>query len=794
MLQSYFTIALRNLLRRKIFTAISIVGLSIGLACCLLMVMYIKDELSFDRFHANKEHLYRLTCDVGEREGKREVMGLASMVHGPSFKEGIPEIQDFVRVRERESLLKIGNTVFNEKFSWVDNNFFRVFAFSLVSGDASKVLSGLQSAVVTEEIAMKYFGTTNVLGKRIEIEVGRSLESFIISGVAKNPPENSSIQFGVLLPFQFYAQKDNDPTWLMLSYSTYFRLSPNANLATVTSAMERIYREKAEKEIAMERKSGWKGEFVWGLQPMTAIHLDANVAEEGTARRSNPLYSLILGGIALVMLALACINFINLSIGQSLRRSKEIGIRKVIGGARKQVAMQFLTESFVQTAIAFALAFCLAELVLPMFNEVSGKHLALAYLADTTLVLSFIGVLVGTAFLAGLYPAILISRLEPAETLFARTILVKRGAVAKSLIVAQFVIATTLAMGTLVVYQQCNFLTTKDVGYNDRNLLVLNVPNAQDMQKMQLYKTEFGKLSGVESIAPRTDIQFGTTARANSREIGIVYEHIDQDFIRTMGVTLAKGRNFSPNFASDSTESVLVNEAFVRAAGWNDAVGKTVDFLNGKERRITIIGVIKDYHFGSLKNAVQPQLFTFGRELPFGQFLLRLNGANIAQTLALVEKTYRAIIPLRPFQYHFQHDVNVQGYKAEERWRTILTLAAAFTMFISSIGLLGLTLLATEQRTKEIGIRKVLGASVVSIIALLSKDFLKLVGIAIVLATPLAYWAAGKWLQDFAYRVELSWWVFASAGMVAVVIAFMTVAAEAWRSARANPVKSLRSE
>jgi putative ABC transport system permease protein len=261
-----------------------------------------------------------------------------------------------------------------------------------------------------------------------------------------------------------------------------------------------------------------------------------------------------------------------------------------------------------------------------------------------------------------------------------------------------------------------------------------------------------------------------------------------------MGVTVAKGRNFSPNLASDSTESVLVNEAFVRAAGWNDAVGKTVDFLNGKDRHIIIVGVIKDYHFGSLKNAVQPQLFTFGRELPFGQFLLRLNGANTAQTLALVEKTYRAIIPLRPFQYHFQHDVNVQSYKAEERWRTILTLAAAFTMFISAIGLLGLTLLATEQRTKEIGIRKVLGASVVSIIALLSKDFLKLVGIAIILATPLAYWATGKWLQDFAYRVELSWWVFASAGAAAVVIAFMTVASQAWRAAQANPVQSLRSE
>lgn len=794
MLTNYLTIALRNLLRRKTFSFINIIGLSIGLACCVLIVLYIKDELSYDRFHVHQDHLYRLTCEVQEKEGATRKMGIASMIQGPSFKEGIPAIKEVVRVRERESLVKYGSNTLNEKVTWVDKNFFTVFSFSLLAGEPSKVLSDFHSLVLSEEAAHKYFGTTDAIGKSLEIDMRGKLETFVVSGVAKNPPQNSSIKFSLVLPFAYFEQLNPDPNWLMLSYSTYFLLQPKANIDEVTASMARIYTAKAGKEIENERKHGWKGSFTWGLQGMTQIHLASDFQPEGITDISNPLYSKILLGIAATILLIACINFVNLSIAQSLRRSKEIGIRKVIGGQRRQLFWQFLIESFVQTAIAFVLGLCIAEVVLPMFNDVANKHLSLSYLLDLPLIFSFFGLYALTSLAAGMYPALLISGLDPAQTLFQRTRFVRKNSVAKALIVMQFALTIILIIGTIVVYQQFNFLTTKDLGYNDKNLLVFNVPDGENVQKMSTFKSEFAKADGVESIAPRTFIQFGTIARANNKDIEIVYEHIDQDFIRTMGVTLAQGRNFSENLPGDSTASVLVNEEFVRQAGWREPIGKTIDFLNGRSRAITVVGVIKDYHFGSLKGDIQPQLFIYGSELPFGQFALRVRPREIPQALVAVEKIYLRLVPLHPFEYHFQEDVNKNAYKTEAHWKAIITLSAIFTMFISAIGLLGLTLLATEQRTKEIGIRKVLGASVGSIIGLISRDFLALVGLAIIIATPFAYWLAMKWLQGFPYRVEIGIGVFIVAGAIGLGVAFATVAGQAWRSARANPVQSLRSE
>jgi putative ABC transport system permease protein len=794
MFHNYLKIALRNLWRQKTFSFINISGLAIGLACCILILLYTKDELSYDRFHANTPHLVRLTCKPLDKQGSGKEVGLAAMVQGPSFKAEIPDIQEFVRVREREMLVKNGANTFNDKATWVDGNFFTVFSFPLVFGEPSKVLSDVHALVVSEETAQKYFGTTKAVGKSLELEVDGKLETFVVTGVARNPPQNSTIKFSLVLPFALFEAHNPDQSWLMLSYSTYFLLRPNANLQAMKATMARVYATKAKTEMENERKHGWDGEFVWGVQPLTAMHLASDMDATGTSDVSNPAYSYILSAIALGILLLACINFVNLTIAQSLKRSKEIGIRKTIGGQRSQLMQQFLTESFLQTAIAFALALCLAELILPMFNDVASKKLSLSYLLDTSLVLGFFALFVLTALAAGLYPALVISGFSPAQTLFQRTRFVRKAYLAKGLVVVQFTLATCMVIGAMVMFQQFTYMTTKDLGYNEKNLLVLNVPNAQDMQRMNVFKTEFAKVANVEKAAPRTEWQFGTMAKANDKTIDIVYEHIDHDFIPTMGATLAGGRNFSSRLSTDSTMSVLVNEAFVRQAGWKEPVGKTIDFLNGKARNMTVVGVIKDYHFESLKGVIKPQLFIYGSELPFGQFLLRINPVNKAQTLASIEKIFRTLAPLRPFEYQFQEEVHLKNYKPEANWKNIMMLAAIFTVFISSIGLLGLTMLAAEQRTKEIGIRKVLGASVASIIGLLSKDFLNLVAVAIVIATPLAYWLSGKWLQDFAYRVELGVGVFALAGAVAVAIAFATVAGQSWRAARQNPVQSLRSE
>ncbi len=793
MFQNHLSLALRGLLRRKMLAAINIIGLSLGLACCVVIVLFIKDELSFDRFHTNAPNLARITCRPLDKLGVGHTMGIASMVQGPAFKEEIPAIRDFVRVRERDALLKIGAKTFNEKATWVDDNFFTVFTFPLLSGNPSTVLSGAYSVVLSEETAQKYFGTTNVVGKSIEIEERNSFQTYVVSGVAKNPPQNSSITFGIVLSFSTFAAKNPDPTWMTLSYPTFLLLREGADVQEITATMARVFATKAKTEMESERKHGWDGQFIWSVQPLTEMHLSTEV-NIGIANAGNPLYSKVLGAIALGILLLACINFVSLSIAQSSRRAREIAIRKTIGSRRSQIIAQFLTESFLQTSIAFAVALGIAELILPMFNIVAGKHFQLVSMLDAPLLLALGLLFFVTGLAAGVYPALVVSRFEASQTLSARSPMVRKSAVARVLIVVQFALTIFLLIGTITLSKQFSFLTTKDLGYDSSNLVAISLPEADNLPRQAMLKAEFAKIAGVENLTPRTEWWFGTNSKVNGKEIAISYEHIDHDFLKTMNCRLAAGRNFSQELRGDSTDAVLVNEAYVRAAGWQDAIGKRIDFFNGKARNVTVVGVVKDYHYESLQYPIRPQLFIYGSELPFGKLLLRINPANKLQTLAAIENAYQRLVPLRPFNYTFLDEENRRQYSNSEHWRNMIALASAFALGISVMGLLGLTLLATEQRTKEIGIRKVLGASVGNIISLVGREFLVLVAIAFILATPLAYWSATNWLQDYAYRIELDATLALLAGSIALATAALTVGSQAWRAAEANPVQSLRSE
>jgi putative ABC transport system permease protein len=793
MIKNYFKIALRNLFRNKVFSLINISGLSLGLACCMLIFLYIKDEVSYDRFHEKKDNLYQLTNKVINKQGKVSDIGIAAMIQGPSFKQEIPEIEACVRVQTNNFIIKKDNETFYEDASWVDENFFSVFSFPLLEGNSKTVLSDIHSVVLTDETAEKYFGKTNPIGKTLAFEIQDKFETFVVTGIAKKSPQNSSIKFKILLPYNYQIEKNPDNHWLNFGYPTFFVLNPKADLKAVEDKMAKIFDSKAKNEIQEETKHGFQDKIIFGLTPLTSMHLSSTM--EYVDEISNPIYSYILSCIALFILLIACINFVNLTIAQSLRRRKEIGIRKVVGGQRKQLIIQFLGESFVVCFISFSLAFVLAQLALPLFNELANKRLSLSYLFDYQLIMSFLGLFLLTTFAAGFYPALVLSGFDPVKTLYNRFQFSSKNYLSKSLVVLQFVLAIFMTITTFFIYSQFDFLTHKSLGYNDKNLMILHVGQDENRKLMAVFKNEFAKVSGIQEVASRQNGFWGTNSKANGRDIPVSFEHIDEAYLSTLQISLAEGRNFSKDFPTDSTNSVLVNEAYVKEAGWNDSgVGKTIDYFNGKKTKLSIVGVVKDYHYGSLKEKIRPQLFTAQPDMPYGRFLLRIDPKNRPKTIAAVEKIYRALVPYRPFKYDFMEDLNLDNYESEAKWKQIIIFGAILMIFISCIGLFGLTMLSIQQRTKEIGVRKVLGANVLQISSLLSKNYIVLVFIAFIFAIPAAWFATYKWLENFAYRIDITWWIFALAGFMALLVALLTVSFQAIKAAVANPVKSLRTE
>lgn len=797
MFRNYLKIAIRNLRKNIVFSVINIAGLSIGLACCILILLYIKDELSFDRFHAQQDHIYQLTCLRSEQDGSTKKFAIAALVQGPAFKQEIPEIRAYTRVNPKDIVIKKGNDVFNEHVTWADANFFSVFTFPLLSGTPATVLSDQHGMVLSEESAVKYFGSADAAaGKTLQLEIGGKFEPFTVTGVAKKAPQNSSIQFNIVLPFSYFERASPDNGWMWVSFPTYFLVSPGANIQNVARKMDQVYRARAKEEIDLNNLAGYGNHFNWGLQPLTAMHLNTDF--EGTPGASDPIYSYILSGIAVFILLIACINFVNLTVAQSLKRSKEIGIRKVIGSKRSQLTFQFLSESIIICLIAFILALLLAALALPLFNGLANKQLNLFYLFDWKLIAGFIGLFLLTGFAAGFYPALVLSGFSPLGALSGKAGLEGKNTLAKSLVIIQFALATFLIIATLFIYAQFNLLTQTSVGYPDQNLLSFTVSQGvRSKAVMDLYQSEFTKVPGVLSAGYKNIGLFGGKTQAGNKEFTATYERIDAAYLPALGVNMASGRNFSPDYPSDSTTSVLINQTLADQSGWKNAVGKTIDHMNFPtwgNRKITIVGVVKDYHNQSLKEKIQPMIFTGESSMPLGQMIIRIRPENTAATLLAMEKTYHRLNPDHPFQYEFRDEANRHSYEAENKWKQIITFGAIITILISSIGLFGLAMLSAKRREKEIGVRKVLGASVAELTSMLSKDFARLVLIAFVIAIPIGWLVMHHWLQNFAYRVELSWWRFVLAGIITLLVALLTVSYQAILAALANPVKSLRNE
>ena len=798
MLKNYFTVALRNLLRNKIYAFINMAGLSIGLACAMLIILYVKDEVSYDRFHANVNNIYRVvTQGIDKNGGKGRKDPNTGFLQGPRFAQNIPEIKYFVRVASGNENIKTGTEVKDQDILRVDSTFFDVFSFPLVSGNRHTCLKDASSVVLSEDAAKKQFGTTDVIGKIVMLKDDSDFVPHKVTAVAKKCPQNSSIKFEMLLPIRESKEDaSNNENWFNFFLNTFVVLDPHADEQTVESKMQRFYAQDSKDAVkSLTAKYGpmdWNNEYL--LQPFLNMHMSTELpAQNGLSDASNPMYSYILSGIALFVLLIACINFVNLTVARSVKRAKEIGIRKVVGGDRKQLIIQFLGESFLLCLIAFALAIALVQLILPLFNNLSNKALALSYLFDAKLIAGYILLFILTVLLAGFYPALVLSGYNPVQTLYSRFNLAGKSYLQKSLVVLQFALASFLIIATFTIYKQFNFLTKEKLGYDDSNLIIVH-KDFKNHDEAEFFKNELLKDPDMISVAPRNGGRWGTVAKiSNDSTIQFDYETVDEAYLPTFKIPLAQGRNFSADFPSDSANSVLVNESFVKQAQWKNAIGQTVNFWYDN-KKYNVIGVVKDYHYASLNEKIGPQLFTMKKDNHYGMVYIKIKPNTAAESLQTIQKTFRQLFPLNPYNYTFMNEQNRKNYEAEAKWKQIMLFGAILTIFISCIGLFGLSVLSAEKRTKEIGIRKVLGASVNGVVTILSKDFLKLVFISLVIAIPAAWIAANKWLENYPYRITVNWWLFASAGILVILIALITVGFQAIKAAVANPVKSLRTE
>ncbi|GAB3557397.1 ABC transporter permease [Spirosoma fluminis] len=799
MLQNYFKITLRTLAHNRVYSLINVIGLSIGLAAAMLIMLYTKDEVSYDQFHANNPNIYRIYSeDLTPAGAVDHPQPYTGIFPGPKFQAGVPEITSFVRYQENQRDLRQGNEVKSQLVFQTDSSFFSVFTFPLRYGNPKTALQSPNSVVITEKLAEQHFGTTNVLGKTMFFKEEDKFVPYSVTGVARNSPQNSSIKFDVLMPFTVEAKQwANTENWFSVFLNTFVVVNPKANINAVEAKMNQVYLADAQDAIkSIAKKFNVNVKTQYGLQPFTDMHLSKELpASNGLVDESSPTYSYILLGIALFILLIACINFVNLTIARSLKRAKEIGIRKVVGGARTQLIIQFLGESFILCSAAFAFAIVLVEIVLPTFNQLSTKNLSLSYLFDARLITGYVLLFITTGLLAGFYPALVLSGYNPVQTLYSRFKLSGKNYLQKSLVVLQFALASFLIIASLTIYSQFNYLTTKNLGYDDKNLIIIDKANLK-RSEAKLFKEELVKNGNILDVAPKNRGHWGTVAKINGEtQLSFSIETVDDVYLPLFKIPMLKGRNFSPNFPSDSTQSVVVNETFVKKAGWKNPIGQVVDFwLNETDKKYTVIGVVKDHHFESLSEEIKPQLFTMRSSNEYGKAFIKIKPNTETGSLQYVEKVFKKLFPLDAYAYKFLDQENLKRYESEAKWKQMMLFGAILTIFISCIGLFGLATLSAERRTKEIGIRKVLGASVSTIVQLLSTDFLKLVALSFLFAFPAAGYAMQEWLKNYPYRISLSADVFVLTSLIAISIAFLTVGWQSLKAALINPVKTLKSE
>lgn len=816
MLKNYLKIAFRALWCSKAHTIINVAGLSLGIACCILIVLFVKDEWTFDAFHQKADRIYRAFVKEDYGKDQQFFNTVTPFPLGPTLLENVPEVEAQVRINRIGSQVKVNDNQFSEQVTLAGQDFFEVFDFELIEGDKD-VLRQANHVVLTERYAEKYFGKEDPLNKIITIELNETAEAFTVKAVVENIPTNSSITFDLLISdlnfTRLYNERVLTSAWFNITPETYILLKEGTDKAEVENKFPPIFQSALGEEAFKESN------YTVGLQPITSIHLDTSFPA-GLAPVSNPRYAYILGGVAVLILLVACINFVTLSIGRSLKRAKEVGIRKVAGAMRSQLITQFIGEAVIVTIFSLAFGFLLALLFLPTFNQMAVKSLSIGFNAFTLIVASSLVLIIG--LIAGSYPAFVLSNFKPITILkgSVQGVSSKQG-LRKVLVGVQLVLSVFLISSTLIMRNQLEFLQNKNLGYNREQLAVvpLNVPRGGRMierinlgfEKVNVFKQE---LSGIPDIAGicGSSHDFGNGAWVN---IGYTDDNgsyrtfnlntVEPDYFTVLKMEFVAGRSFDKNNASDVRRAIIVNEAFVKEMGWSDPIGQRIPGKNFPDHEV--IGVVKDFNYESLYTHVKPlvlvqdpMVLASGIEninvdnSPMPKLFLRLKPGNMMATIDQVKSVWDKLTGGEEFVFTFVDEQLAQQYAREQNLGKIIRIATLLAILIGSLGLYGLASLAMQGRTKEIGIRKVLGATEKSLLLLLSKDYVFLVLASMLISIPITWLVMRDWLAGFEYRVNIGVGVFLLSGCVALGIALLTISYQALRTAWTQPAETLKYE
>jgi putative ABC transport system permease protein len=797
MVKHYFTIAWRNLWKNKVFSLINVVGLAIGLTCCLLMTLYVKHELSYDDFQKKGDRIARVIMEYSF-SGAVSKGNFTSTKVAPSFKRNFPEVESAVRMGQYARVVRYDDRLFNEKrFLYADSSFFDLFSLPLLKGSVQDALSGPNKVVLTAATAKKYFGNADPIGKSVKI--GGDGIDYLITGIIEDCPSNSQLKFDFLASFSSLGVNQEETYW-EANYTTYLLLKDKSAIASLQAKIPAFMKKEMGSEL-----SG-KDYVTFWLEPFKSIHLHSDYG--GFEPNNSITYVYVVSGIAVLMLMIACFTYINLSTARAMERAKEVGVRKVAGALRKQIFWQFISESLLITIVALLLCIIAVALVLPAFNRLAERELNMGSLLSPFFIVFAVAVTFFISFLAGSYPALVFSRFRAIKVLKGSFKNTNSGLwLRKSLIIFQFVISVFLIVTTFIIQNQLHYIQTKDLGFDRGHVLVLPL-DAKVMAKMGSVKTVFKSNANVLHISRAandpTNIIGGYNMRSadmpEATQIMVTANPVDEEFISTTGIHIISGNDFTEQDVKDVTKDkqeektyhFILNEAAAKELGWTpeQAIGKKM-FL-GNHRPGTVKAVVSNFNFSSLHNPIKP-LVLFNEEWT-STMLVKISGAAIPATISFLESKWKELIPHRPFEYRFLDEDYDKLYSAELRLGKVLNIFTAIAILLACLGLFGLSAYAIQQRTKEIGIRKVLGATIPNIITLLSKDFVWLIIISMLIAFPVAGWLMYKWLQDFVYRISIAWWMFAIAGFIALFIAICTISFQAVKAAVANPVKNLRTE
>lgn len=796
--------AARYFTHNRLYFTINIAGLAMATTCLFLAILYARHENSYDNFHRNQDRFYRIVTTSSDSKGMRGTVAGTGQPQGPAFQAAIPEIEDYTRLMGGDiygTVLGNGKPI-ELQMLFTDSSFFRLFNFPLLYGDTATALRSINSAVITETVARKFFGTADVVGRILEQDADPSAEKLkkplVIGGVVEDLPENSSIRFEILLPLSYMQLSFTDENWLNQYLGTFLILQPGADTKTVSEKFNRVAAVHARSQVDENMKLfHYDPKISYGLQPVADMHmhpmLTGEFREGGIVNESKPVYSILFLGISVFILLMAGINFINISIAGSLKRAKEVGVRKISGGSKSQIIIQFLLESTIVCSIAVALGLILTNLLLPVFNQLTSRNLTLSGNINLGTIGYFILVLIVIILFTGFYPAYILSDFKPREVLYNKQRLSGKNWLGRGLIVFQFAMAVFFIITTLIYYSQMNYIRTKNLGYNPDYVIRTNISGDRPVEEMQSkLRAELSNMPAIKYLSFGAD---GSEYEVKVEDKLVMSEHvaIDEYRLPALDIKLKLGRNIDRSrFPADNHNSVLVNEAFVKAAGLSSPIGvrvRTSDYYDKEEK--TIVGVIEDFHGSSLHKLIQPMVL-FPCNWNSGGIWIKIDKSRQQEAIAAVGSAFKKLMPTAIFKYQYLDELNARAYFQELRWQKITLTAAIISILICCMGLFGLAHQSTQRRIREIGIRKILGAGVSGIVGLLSIDFLKLVSLSVIIAAPIAWIVMHQWLDNFAYRTEIGWGIFAAAAVIAITLSFITIASQTIRAATANPVESLK--